>query len=80
MEDAENLYIYTYMNPTDRIFQQTNDTSDVSFFDEYIDMILLIFLICILHRIKYTIENAENHIYIYTYTDPTDRIVQLKTM
>ena len=62
MEDAENLYIY--MNPTDRIFQQTNDTSDVSFFDEYIDMKLLIF---ILHRIKYTVENAENHIYIYIH-------------
>ena len=69
--------IYIYMKRTDRIFQQTNDTSDVSFFDEYIDMKLLIF---ILHRIKYTIENAENHIYIYTYTDPTDRIVQLKIM
>ena len=65
MEDAENLYIY--IKPTDRIFQQTNDTSDVSFFDEYIDMILLNFLICILHRIKYTIENAENHIYIYIH-------------
>ena len=62
------------MKPTDRIFQQTNDTSDDSFFDEYIDMKLLILLIFILHRIKYTIENAENHIYIYT--DPTDRIVQ----
>jgi len=61
------IYIYTsiHMKPTDRIFQQTNDTSDVSFFDEYIDMNLLIFLIFILHRIKYTIENAENHIYIY---------------
>ena len=35
MEGAENLYIY--MKPTDRIFQQTNDTSDGSFFDEYID-------------------------------------------
>ena len=55
------------MKPTDRIFQQTNDTSDVSFFDEYIDMNLLIFLIFILHRIKYTIENAENHIYIIYY-------------
>ena len=64
------------MKPTDRIFQQTNDTSDDSFFDEYIDMKLLILLIFILHRIKYTIENAENHIYIYIYTDPTDRIVQ----
>ena len=64
MEGAENLYIY--MKPTDRIFQQTNDTSDDSFFDEYIDMKLLILLIFILHRIKYTIENAENHIYIYT--------------
>ena len=64
MEGAENLYIY--MKPTDRIFQQTNDTSDDSFFDEYIDMKLLILLIFILHRITYTIENAENHIYIYT--------------
>ena len=35
--------IYIYMKRTDRIFQQTNDTSDVSFFDEYIDMNLLIF-------------------------------------
>jgi hypothetical protein len=26
--------IYIDMKPTDRIFQQTNDTSDVSFFDE----------------------------------------------
>ena len=69
--------IYIYIKPTDRRFQQTNDTSDVSFFDEYIDMKLLIF---ILHRIKYTVENAENHIYIHTYTDPTDRIVQLKIM
>ena len=76
MEGAENLYIYIYMKPTDRIFQQTNDTSDDSFFDEYIDMKLLILLIFILHRIKYTIENAENHIHIYIYTDPTDRIVQ----
>ena len=76
MEDAENLYIY--MKPTDRISQQTNDTSDVSFLDGCIDMKLLMFLIFILHRIKYTIENAENHIYIYT--DPADRIVQLKTM
>ena len=78
MEDAENLYIYINMKPTDRISQQTNDTSDVSFLDGYIDMKLLMFLIFILHRIKYTIENAENHIYIYT--DPADRIVQLKTM
>ena len=78
MEGAENLYIYIYMKPTDRIFQQTNDTIDDSFFDEYIDMKLLILLIFILHRIKYTIENVENHIYIYIYiyTDPTDRIVQ----
>ena len=71
---VQKTYIYIHMKPTDRIFQQTNDTSDESFFDEYIDMKLLILLIFILHRIKYTIENAENHIYIYT--DPTDRIVQ----
>ena len=57
-----HMYIYIHMKPTDRIFQQTNDTSDVPFFDEYIDMKLLIFFILILHRIKYTIENAENHI------------------
>ena len=63
---VQKTYIYIYMKPTDRIFQQTNDTSDDSFFDEYIDMKLLILLIFILHRIKYTIENAENHIYIYT--------------
>ena len=79
MEDAENLYIY--MKPTDRIFQQTNDTSDVSFFDEYIDMKLLKFLIFILHRIKCTIENAEKHIYIYIHgSNRYNGIVQLKTM
>ena len=71
MEGAENLYIY--MKPTDRIFQQTNDTSDDSFFDEYIDMKLLILLIFILHRIKYTIENAENHIYIIIYIHGSNR-------
>jgi hypothetical protein len=70
---SKHTYIYIHMKPTDRIFQQTNDTSDVSFFDEYIDMNLLIFLIFILHRIKYTIENAENHIYIIIYIHGSNR-------
>ena len=62
---SKHIYIYIHMKPTNRIFQQTNGTSDVSFFDEHFNMKLLKLLMFILHRITYTIENAENHIYIY---------------
>ena len=51
------------MKPTDRIFQQTNDTSDGSFFDEYIDNLYVFDDFC--KQIKrYNILTCKNDVFL----------------